>query len=44
MKTTREQLDDALLRRGFAGIEELGLDDDMVECASLGFTDMRRIC
>ena len=37
MTTTFDQLDDALLRRGYAGCDELGLDEDMVICAGLGF-------
>lgn len=41
--TTLEQLDDALLRRGFPGVDELGLDEEMIACASFGFLNMRRI-
>jgi hypothetical protein len=44
MRITRKQLNDALLCKGFSDCDELGLDEDMVDCAGLGFPNMRRLC
>ena len=43
MVLTREILDDALIKRFGVDSTELGFDDEMIECAWLGFTDVMRI-